>query len=292
LGHIKSYSNSPTETGPVRNPGPDDKPLACPWKALLVISAVEALDPNGVCCPSRDHIFSSKEYSMEHEKRKSPPTCASCEVEGRNRICFTEKGLTSKGCPTIAQKEVLEEAAREYEIPEIREFARQASVQEGECYADRDKGLHAMHATKPRIVEICEFAKKMGYQRLGLAFCAGLMNEAAIFEKILVKQGLEVISVMCKAGRAPKEGIGIKDKEKVFPGTQESMCNPIFQAKLLNHEKTQFNILLGLCVGHDSLFLKYSEAFATVLAVKDRVTGHNPLAPLYLSSSYYRRLMG
>jgi hypothetical protein len=28
-----------------------------------------------------------------------------------------------------------------------------------------------------------------------------------------------------------------------------------------------------------------------VMAVKDRVFGHNPLAALYLSGSYYRRLM-
>ena len=68
------------------------------------------------------------------------------------------------------------------------------------------------------------------------------------------------------------------------------MCNPIFQAKLLNREKTQFNVLLGLCVGHDSLFFKYAEAPTTVLAVKDRVTGHNPLAAIYLSDSYYRKI--
>lgn len=28
----------------------------------------------------------------------------------------------------------------------------------------------------------------------------------------------------------------------------------------------------------------------TVLAVKDRVTGHNPLAAVYCSNAYYRRL--
>jgi uncharacterized metal-binding protein len=68
------------------------------------------------------------------------------------------------------------------------------------------------------------------------------------------------------------------------------MCNPIYQAKLLNHEKTDFNILLGLCVGHDSLFFKFTEAPTTVLAVKDRVTGHNPLAAIYLCETYYQKL--
>ena len=78
--------------------------------------------------------------------------------------------------------------------------------------------------------------------------------------------------------------------EKIFQGTDESMCNPIFQAKLMNHEKTELNILLGLCVGHDSLFFKYAQAPTTVLAVKDRVTGHNPLAAIYTASSYYAKI--
>jgi len=68
------------------------------------------------------------------------------------------------------------------------------------------------------------------------------------------------------------------------------MCNPIFQARLLNRQKCHFNILLGLCVGHDSMFFKYAEAPTTVLAVKDRVTGHNPLAAIYTLDSYYRKI--
>jgi uncharacterized metal-binding protein len=68
------------------------------------------------------------------------------------------------------------------------------------------------------------------------------------------------------------------------------MCNPVLQAMILNDEKTQFNILLGLCVGHDSLFFKYAQAPCTVLAVKDRLLGHNPLAAVYTLDSYYRAL--
>lgn len=70
----------------------------------------------------------------------------------------------------------------------------------------------------------------------------------------------------------------------------ETMCNPLLQAELLNRAETEFNVLLGLCVGHDSLFLKAAKAPCTVLAVKDRVTGHNPLAAVYTLDSYYRAL--
>ncbi len=91
--------------------------------------------------------------------------------------------------------------------------------------------------------------------------------------------------MLCKAGRTPEGELGLKEEHRIFQEKQESMCNPIYQAKLLNHEKTDFNILLGLCVGHDSLFFKFAEAPTTVLAVKDRVTGHNPLAAIYLSGN-------
>lgn len=227
---------------------------------------------------------------MEDSKRGISPACAACGTEPHKRICYIEGGDASKGCPTLTRKEVLADANAEYEIPDVREFARQASIQEAECYANREQRPYVMQPSKTRIVEICEFSKKMGYERLGLAFCIGLVKEAAVVEDILKTHGFEVVSVMCKAGRTSKQSIGIQEKEKIFQGRDEAMCNPIYQAKLLNYEKTDFNVIIGLCVGHDSLFFKYAEAPITVLAVKDRVTGHNPLAAIYLSDSYYRKI--
>jgi uncharacterized metal-binding protein len=90
--------------------------------------------------------------------------------------------------------------------------------------------------------------------------------------------------------RKRKESIGIRDDQKIRVGSFESMCNPIAQAFVLNDEKTEFNIVMGLCVGHDSLFLKYLNAACTVLAAKDRLLGHNPLAAIYTIDSYYRSL--
>ena len=97
----------------------------------------------------------------------------------------------------------------------------------------------------------------------------------------------------CKVGAEPKESIGIKPEEKIMGFDKfESMCNPIAQAELLNRQNVDFSVLLGLCIGHDTLFIKYCKSPMTVIAVKDRVTGHNPLAALYLTSSmYYSRLM-
>ncbi|GAI48217.1 unnamed protein product, partial [marine sediment metagenome] len=113
-----------------------------------------------------------------------------------------------------------------------------------------------------------------------------------ILTRILENRGFEVVSVCCKAGAIPKERIGITEEQKIEgPGSFEAMCSPITQAEILNSEGTEFNIAVGLCVGHDSLFFKYAKAPTTVLVAKDRVFGHNPAAALYLSGSYYRKLM-
>ena len=94
---------------------------------------------------------------------------------------------------------------------------------------------------------------------------------------------------MCKVGGIDKAVVGIAAHERVQIGKPESMCNPVAQAEVLNAANTDFNILLGLCVGHDSLFIKYSQAMITVFAVKDRVLGHNPLAAIYTYDSYCDR---
>lgn len=220
--------------------------------------------------------------------RKEPHArCADCTIRVREKSCLNPTGKGIKGCPTLNKEALVEESRQEYNKKEVGEFARQASIQEGECYAGRDRKPFRLHPTKPRIQEICEFAHKMGYTRLGLAYCDGLAKEATLVVQILEAQGFEVVSVICKVGSIPKEEIGIRESEKIRIGRYESMCNPILQARILNDARTQLNIALGLCVGHDSLFFRYADAPTTVLAVKDRVSGHNPLGPIYTSESYY-----
>ena len=191
-------------------------------------------------------------------------------------------------CPMKLMPEVMEESLAEYDKPEVHEFARQASIQEAECYERLPEGMRTKF---PRIEELIQFSHKCGYKRLGLAFCTGLNDEAAILTDILENKGFEVVSVRCKVGATPKERIGIKGEEKIRePEWFETMCSPITQAEVLNKENVDMAIMLGLCIGHDTLFIKYCRVPITVIAVKDRVLGHNPLAALYLSNSYYRRL--
>lgn len=217
--------------------------------------------------------------------------CAKCPADPGLRACRIQEGDGPEFCPTIHMEPVIERARQRYHDREIREFARQASIQEAEGYAGRGPGPYVRHPVKPRLQEIWEFAGRMGYKRLGVAFCAGLLKEGRLLVEVLEKHGFEVVSVVCKVGCTPKEEIGITDGEKIRVGQFEAMCSPIAQAEILNEAGTELNILMGLCVGHDSLFFKHSRAPVTVFAAKDRVLGHNPMAALYTLDTYYERLV-
>ena len=217
------------------------------------------------------------------------PECASCNV--KVRLCRSKEGEGPKFCPTKTKEKTIKKALEKYQERETMHFARAASLQEAECYVRRDEQPFVLRPTKTRVEEVIEFAKKMGYRKLGLAFCTGLFSEGSTFVSILEKHGFEVVSVCCKVGGVPKEFLGLGDDEKVRVGRYETMCNPITQAEILNEAETDFNILVGLCVGHDALFLKHARALTTVLVAKDRVLGHNPVAALYGARQYFQRLM-
>jgi uncharacterized metal-binding protein len=218
------------------------------------------------------------------------PNCALCPIKKPERACKDPDGKYPPECPTINLPTIRDAAMKEYQQPEIHEFARQASIQETQGYGDKQLGYSRARPVKPRIEEIIDFARKMSYRRLGLVFCSGLMKEARIVGQFFKDHGFELVSVICKVGCVPKESIGLKEDEKNSPGNFESMCNPIMQAMVFNEAEIDFIILLGLCVGHDSLFFKYAKAPCTVLAVKDRLLGHNPMAAVYNLDHYYRYL--
>ena len=138
-----------------------------------------------------------------------------------------------------------------------------------------------------RVEEVCEFAKRMGFHKIGIATCIGLVRESRILAKILRSRGFEVHSVVCKVGSFPKTLAGIE--ESYLKNTGLVMCNPIMQAMILNQEGTELNVVMGLCVGHDSLFYKYSDALVTTLVAKDRVLAHNPVGALYQAEDYYKK---
>lgn len=201
-------------------------------------------------------------------------TCANCTI----MACSEEHPeKLPKNCP-MQKSDVLDTAFQAYALPENREFYITASELEALGYCQW-----------PRIKETIQLCLRMGYTRVGLAFCRGLRKEAKVVDQLFRRAGIDVVSVICKTGGIDKERCGIPAEGKVNPGNYEPMCNPIAQAMLLNEQNTHFNIALGLCVGHDSMFYKYSDALVTTLVAKDRVTGHNPAAAIYCAEGYFRK---
>jgi uncharacterized metal-binding protein len=162
---------------------------------------------------------------------------------------------------------------------EYLRLAQVSTILEGETYGKLS-----------RVEETIEFIIRMGYHTIGIASCVGLMAETSIFVRILKKEGIKSFTVGCKTGAEDKTVIGVPESKKLNGGCgHESMCNPVMQAKVLAAHKTDFNIVIGLCIGHDSLFLAHTQAPATVMIVKDRVLGHNPVAALYTADGIYSR---
>ena len=223
------------------------------------------------------------------QAREPMVNCAKCA----RPVCNSTAGQNGPAnCPRVLLPDVIQKATERCLSSELREFALQASRQEGSGYLRLPHAPDGPSPVKSRLEEIVEFALRMGYRRLGVAYCGGVQYEAGLLVPIIENRGFEVVSVQCKCGSVPKEDLGIKDGEKVWPGRFEAMCHPVAQAEVLNAYHTDLNVLVCLCVGHDSLFLKHSQAPCTVLAAKDRVYGHAPLMAVYQSTSYHRRVLG
>lgn len=209
---------------------------------------------------------------MEKEPKLS---CVDCRVLN----CSKRNAVYPPFCLTTSlTEEELQEVHRLYDIKVNQKISVISAEIEGEFY-----GKYT------RVEEIVEFAKRMGMKKIGIATCVGLIEESRIFAQILQKNGFEVYGAVCKVGAFDKTDIGIEEKYTCVTGN--AMCNPILQAKLLNKAKTDFNVVIGLCVGHDSLFYKYSKAITTTLITKDRVLAHNPAGAIYQAKAYYKRLL-
>ena len=140
------------------------------------------------------------------------PSCAYCP--STVRACRQGEG-EERGpgyCPSKVDPDGLAAAWESYSDPLTLRIAKAAALVESEGYCKWS-----------RVEEICEFAKKMGFRKVGIAMCISFVDHARIFGAILESHGLEVTSVACKNGGVPKEGIGLKDEEKIRPGGFEPM---------------------------------------------------------------------
>jgi uncharacterized metal-binding protein len=116
----------------------------------------------------------------------------------------------------------------------------------------------------PRVREIVEVSRRVGYGRLGVAHCPDTRHEARLAAARLEAGGLEVV---------------------LPPGDR---CDPVAQAERFGDASTQLNVVVGMCVGHDALFVRHSAAPVTCLLVRDLRLRHNPAAALYTRTGYLK----
>ncbi|MFC2041939.1 DUF1847 domain-containing protein [Chloroflexota bacterium] len=202
---------------------------------------------------------------------KTAPQCAKCTVK-RCRTLEKDKKLPSF-CPTKNYPDIVKESVERMKTDsEVRAI--------NEAWIELMNTVSQNRWNWTRVDEIIEYSKIRRIRKIGIASCFGLLYEARLLTNILEEHDFDVVSVSCVAGEVTPEDVDMV-REGIF-------CNPIMQAGVLNQERTELNIMLGLCVGHDILFLRNSKADVTPLVVRDGALGHNPAAALYLSESYYR----
>jgi uncharacterized metal-binding protein len=205
------------------------------------------------------------------------PQCAKCPL----KPCTNDPEAKKPAfCPMVAYPEIVEESMKQYENEFIRNIHRSSTLIEKEGYG-----------FWPRVREVVELCRRLNVRRIGVAFCVGLSDEASKLDKVFEAWGLDVYSVACKCGSIDKTRIGLKEEDKIEPGHYEPICNPILQAMVLNRVGTELNVVVGLCVGHDTIFMRFSKAPIVYLIAKDRATGHNPAAPLYSPHYFSKRIL-
>ena len=217
------------------------------------------------------------------------PQCAKCPGAYCRSTPLEEvnKEMLPEFCPMKTSGEVIESVVEKYGLDEVRKIYVPATITEKEAY-EMIRGVRM--AVRPRIKELIEFSKLIHAQKIGVAFCAGMRDEAARITDVLEKSGFAVASVLCKCGGTDKTKLNVAKEYKINdPLKFEAGCNPVLQAQLLNNVETDINVIVGLCLGHDMLFTMNSKAPVTTLIVKDRLLGHNPVIALY--SNYHRNII-
>ena len=203
---------------------------------------------------------------------ESKLNCMSCGTTACDYTVREEPGFCALGAVSSA---LHDEAQRLYALPENHVIMQAAAMVSEET------------ANSTRVQDTIKFANLIGATHIGIASCTIMLRETRILAKLLEQAGFCVETVGCKLESNRRADLDLEPPAR--GGEGGVVCNPIMQALLLNEAKTDLNILMGICVGHDVLFCKYSDAPVTTFATKDFLAGNNPCAVLYTAHSCYEK---
>ena len=217
--------------------------------------------------------FEKDEFNNGERMDSNTPTCFKCDSVNQCTIGSPNKEL--ENCPMIISPEITKKAMELYKTDDfIKKSTNVASIVEAKGYMQW-----------PRLKDTIEYAKGMGFKKIGLASCVALQRETEKTAEILLNYGFEVCSVCCKTGSINKLKVGVPKEYSMISKTGYPIgsvtCNPVAQALILNKAKTDLNLIVGLCVGHDINFTRLSNAPVTTFIAKDRLSPHNPATVLY-----------
>jgi len=116
-----------------------------------------------------------------------------------------------------------------------------------------------------RIREVVEFSRKLGYHRLGLPHCPDMAPVAKKVARFLEDSGFEPI----------------------LP-TDSTAQHPVDQARHFHESGADLNVLAGMCVRHEALFIRESQVPVVGLVARDLRLRHNPAAGIYTCRSYLK----
>ncbi len=193
--------------------------------------------------------------------------CSDCAVRTCNRV----DGELPKFCQCLRHADKRETSVKAYVDDPVSGHIMRSFA------AVDQRGVTGEQSS--RLEMLIKLMHRMEVRRVGIASCYAFLRDARTLARILRVNGFEVFGINCRVGKLNKQAdLCIAPENDKAPDI--TSCNPIMQADILNGYKTEYNIILGLCVGHDAVFARHSEAPVSTLVAKDFALGHNPLPAL------------
>jgi len=180
-----------------------------------------------------------------------------CICQDTCKYYIYKNDIVPRKCPSIVYKNIIQEAKSIYQSE---------SSDARKIWKAFAKLIHTGGAKKSRVEHVIDVCTAMQINKIGIASCLRYIKIAHYLMKLLRKRGFEVHIALCKLG-----GFKVEDL-KINKNTNWIVCNPVAQALLLNALKCELNITLGLCMGQDLIFNKYSKGFVTNLIVKEKIS--------------------
>ncbi len=140
------------------------------------------------------------------------------------------------------------------------------------------KSIGSVIGTFSSAEEIVSYARNIGAKKIGITSCSGFLKETREFILHLERHHLESYCVICNIGTPGKDAISLTRRVETDGDIYDANCNPALQAYLLDREKTELNVIIGLCAGNDSLFLRHSATPAAHLIINNPDSAVKPLS--------------